>query len=984
MRVLNYFILCLLCLGNPLVVFAQDPVSIHITENEGLPGQEFYGLVEDRKGFIWLAGDKGLSRFDGTTFKTLEHPEKRGLSFFEPVLDAQDRVWGINISGQLFYTEGEELILFADFKDDLKGSLAALAISSQYLTLSTQFVSIIIDLHAMRITKKDVRRPGQFAYGSVSNDTIYFVINNELKSVVNDALELDVRLKTNLYGSGSYANRIGRGKLVSLSDNRMILYHQNEFRKTKQFLITNKIAKPIAFPDELTGIRILRIKEIDKKLWVLTTDGAFLCSMQGDKILLEDHYLKGIFLTDVIKDRDTNLWFSTLEEGVYVLPNVHIKRLDFPDHFERPVHMIQGKNKELLIGFGNGDVIVYNRETREQSLIDLPGKRTISAMAYDPNKAKYLLFQDVKNYQVATDNTRDVKEDALQFVAIKNMQTIGDNQLMFVSSGQAAIVPYPNSNRQDPYFLKEKRGYTCMQNPITGAKYFALVDELIVIDTEGRESQITTEHAGQILAHTLAITADGHLWAATFTNGLFEIDGTRVISHITEEDGLLSNRTTTIAADGTDLWISTSSGIQYMAHTEAGTVAFKNLKKQDGIPSYDIHDIVVVEGAVYFGSSNGVFSVSKQQSFKEFRVPEVYFTQVSINKNELPIKEQYTIKESESATRISFNANGFRGLSSGNYRYKLDGFDKDWTAIRQGVNEVQFASLPRGKYTFLLGAPDENGTVHSPEKIELIVTQVFYKTWWFRLLVIGIMIGLIIYYFIRKNKKQEESRQKELAQVQLDKELILLKLENLQSQMNPHFIFNALNSIQEYIVDNEKDLASSYLVKFSRLIRMYLDQSRSNSISLEEEFAAMDLYLQLEKVRFEDKLHYTLKGSEDADAISLKVPPLFIQPYVENALKHGLLHRHDNRQLDVLFEYVPSTKMLQVTVADNGIGRVASQSMKNSRPFYQTHQSFATQANADRVELLNKSRTRTITVTTTDLYEKEVATGTRVFIEIPQ
>ena len=94
MRVLNYFILCLLCLGNPLVVFAQDPVSIHITENEGLPGQEFYGLVEDRKGFIWLAGDKGLSRFDGTTFKTLEHPEKRGLSVFEPVLDAQDRVWG--------------------------------------------------------------------------------------------------------------------------------------------------------------------------------------------------------------------------------------------------------------------------------------------------------------------------------------------------------------------------------------------------------------------------------------------------------------------------------------------------------------------------------------------------------------------------------------------------------------------------------------------------------------------------------------------------------------------------------------------------------------------------------------------------------------------------------------------------------------------------------------------------------------------------
>jgi len=341
-------------------------------------------------------------------------------------------------------------------------------------------------------------------------------------------------------------------------------------------------------------------------------------------------------------------------------------------------------------------------------------------------------------------------------------------------------------------------------------------------------------------------------------------------------------------------------------------------------------------------------------------------------------------KEAQSNLQIKFNANGFRGLSSGNYKYRLKGFDEEWIPIKQGNNVVQFASLPRGKFTFQLAAQDEGGVMHQPKEIKLRVTQIFYKTWWFRLLGVVSLLGLIIYYFRNTNKKQEEARQKELAQIQLDKELVALKLENLQSQMNPHFIFNALNSIQEYIVHNEKDLASNYLVKFSRLIRMYLDQSRSNTISLEEEFKAMDLYLQLEKVRFEDKLNYTLKGVEESGSIPLRVPPLFIQPYVENALKHGLLHRQDNRVLEVLFDYIPATKVLQITVADNGIGREASQAMKSSRAMYQTHKSFATQANSKRVDLLNKTRTRKITVTATDLYKKDAPSGTRVFIEIPQ
>lgn len=251
-------------------------------------------------------------------------------------------------------------------------------------------------------------------------------------------------------------------------------------------------------------------------------------------------------------------------------------------------------------------------------------------------------------------------------------------------------------------------------------------------------------------------------------------------------------------------------------------------------------------------------------------------------------------------------------------------------------------------------------------------------------LVASLLLLVLLFYFSRlKAKKKSEIIKLELEETQkrliLEKQYKNAELKALKSQMNPHFIFNALNSIQEYIVMNKQNLASTYLVKFSRLIRMYLEQTQEQDVTLAEEIEALNLYLELEKVRFETELVYTINIHENLPLKTVKVPALFIQPYVENAIKHGLHHLENNRKLDITFKQ--SNNYLECKIKDNGIGREAALKIKQQQSQY--YKSFATEANIKRVELINKGREHKIEVVINDLMEQNKPAGTEVVILFP-
>lgn len=254
-------------------------------------------------------------------------------------------------------------------------------------------------------------------------------------------------------------------------------------------------------------------------------------------------------------------------------------------------------------------------------------------------------------------------------------------------------------------------------------------------------------------------------------------------------------------------------------------------------------------------------------------------------------------------------------------------------------------------------------------------------------IIIGVLILLASLFFtgrLRATKKAElitvELReiQKRLA---IEKQYRDSELKALKSQMNPHFIFNALNSIQEYIMFNKKELASDYLGKFADLIRTYLQHSDTGLISIQEEIDSLKMYLDLECLRFEDSLEYIFNISEKINKDGLHIPTMLIQPYIENAIKHGLLHKKEGRKLNISF-LATENNNIQCVIEDNGVGREKAKEIKAKRNVL--HKSFATKATQSRLELLNYRKDNKIGVKTIDLFnENQQAIGTKVILNIP-
>jgi len=253
------------------------------------------------------------------------------------------------------------------------------------------------------------------------------------------------------------------------------------------------------------------------------------------------------------------------------------------------------------------------------------------------------------------------------------------------------------------------------------------------------------------------------------------------------------------------------------------------------------------------------------------------------------------------------------------------------------------------------------------------------------LVLIGLLLlAAMLYYGRLRAKKKAELVTLELRETQkrlaLEKQYRDSELKALKAQMNPHFIFNALNSIQEYIILNKKNLAGDYLGKFADLMRKYLHHSDAGYITLQEEVDSLNMYMELESLRFEESLEYTIKTIDSIDKEFVKIPTMLIQPYVENALKHGLLHLLENRKLSIFFSQ-ESEQAIQCTIIDNGIGRDASK-IKEQRGAF--HQSFATQATENRLELLNQTQAQKIGMQITDLYNEDGSSrGTKVQLDIP-
>ncbi|WP_160713848.1 sensor histidine kinase [Chitinophaga solisilvae] len=310
------------------------------------------------------------------------------------------------------------------------------------------------------------------------------------------------------------------------------------------------------------------------------------------------------------------------------------------------------------------------------------------------------------------------------------------------------------------------------------------------------------------------------------------------------------------------------------------------------------------------------------------------------------------------------------------YLYKLEGVDEDWVRA-EDMLVAKYTNLAPGNYTFRVQAVNTAGTFsNNISELEIFIRPAFWQTPWFRLLCLLLVAALIYLYFrlriatVKKEAQQREEIQQQMAQ---------LEMKALRAQMNPHFIFNALNSIQTFMMKSETEQALSYLSRFARLIRNVLDNSQLNNIPVSREVDMLVNYMELEKLRFTDQFEYHVVIDDNLDADLVEIPTMIMQPFVENAIWHGLLHIKSKGKLTITFSILH--RMVLCTIEDNGIGRAQSAAMKNNR---EQHHSRGLQITRDRLQLYNSRFNVDASFDIEDLTDSwGRPTGTRVNLWFP-
>ncbi len=945
---------------------AQEPVSVHLSEKDGLPDKEFYDIFEDDKGFIWLAADKGLFRYDGKSFKGYTHEKQQGLSVFNLQQDYLGRIWCTNISGQFFYIQNGKMTLFLDLSTQLNGELAEFIVKENYIWVFKSYHFYKINLRTKVIEFNKKKRSGNlFTHKGLtyysSNDSIFSISS---KDKVKPLLPINLPYRD----KNDISIVQGKSKIFAIGSSMFLLQKRLGINAFFEFSMETKNLHSINGFNAVEKERIYNQFENDNEIWLATSSGVWVYEFIGDRFQLKKRFLNKNNVTKILKDKDDNYWFTTLNEGVYVIPNIYIETCSITDKNITSLDVVN--DSTLVFGNTKGDIGFYNVTTNKETIVSLPTEDRVSILKYHANQNTLFISKDFSGYTLNDKTLKIAKVE--NFQTSKSITILENNDLLFTNHNNAIIRKNGGLKSEIKYISRGKRTYASHYNKTTKSAYIAFVDDLIRYDSIWNAKPIRYKNK-PIYVKSITASANGIVWASTFKNGVFGIKNDTILHHYTTTNGLTSKNIEKIKADQNKLWIALSNSVQVL---DINTKQLKTLTKRDGIISYDISGIEILNNRVYFSSNEGLFSVDKKKGFKT-QDTKVYFNTLEINEKSTSITSSYQLKYNQNAIKIGFNVNGFLYNKKGRYQYRLKGFNDNWIITDTGVNAVKYNSLPAGKYTFQVQPfLNHKSDATKIKELEFFIKKPFWETWWFILGIATLILGSIILYFKNKIRIKEKERIAQLEKISLEKEMIALNLTALRSQMNPHFIFNALNSIQDLILKQDTDASYDYIVLFAELIRNTLSYSNQDFIPLEKESDFLKVYLKLEKLRFGNSFNYSINLEEKE---GLEVPSLLIQPFIENALVHGLLHKTGDKKLTINFRFIDDT--LQCVITDNGIGRKKAQEIAKRQG--NRHESFALNAIEKRLKIFKKQYNENIGYVIEDLYKNETTIGTKVILTMP-
>lgn len=469
------------------------------------------------------------------------------------------------------------------------------------------------------------------------------------------------------------------------------------------------------------------------------------------------------------------------------------------------------------------------------------------------------------------------------------------------------------------------------------------------------------------------------LWLSTY-GGLSKVifNGDKVaFSNITSVNGLTAETIGDLICDGEgNLWFTCPDGLG-MRDVSGG---FRYYTNNDGLKNEytSLSLFKTDDGEIFMGIFAGYFRFYPSNILRKENIPAVSIKSFKVFDKEkfLFFDKPIYLAWSDNFFSFDFTSINFSNPEKTRYAYMLEGFDKDWVFCGNR-RYASYTNLDGGNYVFKVKAQNADGQWGTDMAIPLHIKPPFWKTSWF-IVLISIAASLIIYgiYFLRIRS----IRKTEKLKTEFNKKIAEVEMRALRAQMNPHFIFNCLNSINRYIVKSDTKTASLYLTKFSKLIRLILDNSENKNVTLSSEIESLKLYIDMESIRFENKFSFEVKVNDDVNAENISVPPLIIQPYVENAIWHGLLNKETAGKLFVAVSRHNST--LECVVEDDGVGRSKAKELKSKSAT--TRKSLGMKITEDRLTILNEHAEKKSSVEIIDLKDKSGnGCGTRVIIKIP-
>lgn len=465
---------------------------------------------------------------------------------------------------------------------------------------------------------------------------------------------------------------------------------------------------------------------------------------------------------------------------------------------------------------------------------------------------------------------------------------------------------------------------------------------------------------------------NGKLVAGSLGGGIFIIDPItyEVESQISEKNGLTDNSAIGLINDDLgNCWITTFNGVNVINKD------FKIIRKiyeHEGLPNREFNSKAIAKdgrGAIYSGTLNGVSMLdpSKVLNWKKtfgIDIEEILgYEDDNIEKIEISYK--INLLESYDSIQIKYNLPDYHVYPYVKENIVVNTDDLDYN---QNDDIITIRNLDLGEHTIDLS------DLGSGSNMTLTITRTINYKRYFVILSCFLLSVILLYFVLRKiittTKKREEEKTK------LNRKISDLQLTSLQSQMNPHFIFNALGAVQYFIQTHDTEKADEYLSDFAMLMRSILESSKSKYIRLNEEIRLLELYVGLEKVRFEELFDYDIKMDVNVDT-EINIPPMIIQPFVENAINHGLYNLKERVGYLLIHFGMPEEDHLVITITDNGVGREKAAQLRMKK-----HKSRGTQIVQERLETINNGNEIIVVTETTDLAENGKAMGTKVIISI--